>query len=72
MLVVFHCSAAYSCANRQRKRGRQKQMVAMRRRWIGMVAAVVLLALLAFAWIDGGRRPLTSIAEPVALPEVPR
>jgi len=42
--------------------------MAMRRNWL--VGAVVLLAvaLLAYAWIDGGREPLRPIAQPVAIP----
>jgi hypothetical protein len=30
--------------------------------------AAVLAVLLAYAWIDGGREPLHTISEPVALP----
>jgi hypothetical protein len=30
--------------------------------------AAVLAVLLAYAWIDGGREPLRTISEPVALP----
>ena len=33
----------------------------------GLVAAVVLL--LAYAWIDGGERPLRNISQPVAIPD---
>jgi type IV secretory pathway TrbD component len=33
----------------------------------GTVAAVVLFV--AYAWIDGGRAPLRTIAEPVSMPE---
>ena len=33
--------------------------------------SAVVLALLVYAWIDGGRRPLRAISEPVALPGVP-
>ncbi|MEO6718110.1 MAG: hypothetical protein ABIM50_12795 [Novosphingobium sp.] len=43
--------------------------LAMRRNWLlgGLVAAVLLL--LAYAWIDGGKRPLRNIAQPVAVPD---
>jgi len=33
------------------------------------IAAIVLLVL-AYAWIDGGREPLHLISEPVAVPEL--
>lgn len=33
-----------------------------------MGAAVLVLAVLAYAWIDGGREPLREIAVPVAVP----
>jgi len=41
----------------------------MRRNWLlgGLVAAVLLL--LAYAWFDGGERPLRIISQPVAIPE---
>lgn len=38
------------------------------RRWI-VIASVVVAALLALAWFDGGEKPLRPIAEDVALPE---
>ncbi|MGN6358665.1 MAG: hypothetical protein ACTHLU_14460 [Novosphingobium sp.] len=40
-------------------------------RGTGIVAivAVLVLALLAYVWIDGGREPLREIAVPVAIPE---
>lgn len=43
----------------------------------GMLGGIVgvgalLLALLAYAWIDGGREPLRDIAVPVAVPESAR
>jgi hypothetical protein len=31
--------------------------------------AILAVALLAWAWADGGREPLHEIAEPVAVPE---
>ena len=37
---------------------------------LGLIGAVVIAALLAWAWIDGGQRPLRPIAEPVTLPGV--
>jgi len=43
----------------------------MHMRWnkvlIGLVVLVILV--LAYAWIDAGREPLREISEPVALPE---
>lgn len=40
----------------------------MRKDWLLMGTAVMLLALIAFAWIDGGEEPLRPISEPVTLP----
>jgi hypothetical protein len=40
-------------------------MTGKRMGWIG----AVLLALLVYAWIDGGEEPLRPIVEPVAVPE---
>lgn len=40
-----------------------------RKTWIWILTAVALLALLAWAWIDGGREPTRMIEEPIALPE---
>ena len=34
---------------------------------VGIVAALIL-AVLVYAWIDGGREPLREIAVPVAIP----
>lgn len=46
--------------------------VGMRKGWlIGGVAAIVVV-FLAYAWIDGGREPVRSIAVPVAVPEAGR
>ena len=46
--------------------------VGMRWGWVlGSLEAIVIV-LLAYAWVDGGRRPLRQIAEPVAVPELPR
>ena len=39
------------------------------RKWIWIVAAVALAAVLAWAWIDGGEQPKRWIEEPVELPE---
>ncbi|GEM_PF-709212 len=41
-----------------------------RTRRIVLVVAALALALLAYAWIDGGREPLRPIAEPVPVPPV--
>lgn len=38
------------------------------RAW-GPVAALLVLALLALAWFDGGEEPLRPIGQPVELPE---
>ena len=40
-----------------------------RRTWIWIVAAVAVIAVLAWAWIDGGKQPKRWIEEPVELPE---
>jgi len=34
-----------------------------------LLLAVLLLGLLAYAWINGGREPLHVISQPVAVPE---
>ena len=41
----------------------------MSARRIGWIAAVLVGALLLYAWIDGGEEPLRPIVEPVPLPE---
>ena len=43
-------------------------------RWNRLLAALAALAMavLAWAWIDAGREPLRTIAEPVALPGAAR
>ncbi|WP_324260804.1 hypothetical protein U4960_11660 [Altererythrobacter sp. H2] len=38
-------------------------------RRIGWTGAGLLLALLAYAWIDGGEQALRPIAQPVAVPD---
>jgi hypothetical protein len=38
-------------------------------RTIGLAAAAVALAVLLYAWIDGGEEPLRPIAQPIDLPE---
>jgi hypothetical protein len=43
----------------------------MRGKGIVMVLAALVLAVLIYAWIDGGREPLREIAVPVAVPGVP-
>lgn len=35
----------------------------------GLILVAVLLAMLVWAWWDGGERPLEPIVEPVQLPE---
>jgi len=39
-----------------------------RKAWIWTLAAIGLIAFLAWAWLDGGERPLEWIEEPVELP----
>lgn len=39
------------------------------RRTVVILAAVVVVALLVWAWLDGGREPLREIAVPVSVPE---
>lgn len=38
-------------------------------RMIAIAAAVAVIGLLIFAWVDGGEEPLRPIADPVELPE---
>lgn len=38
---------------------------------IGLVA-IVILALLGWAWVDGGREPLREIVQSVPVPEIAR
>ena len=40
-----------------------------RKAWIWILAAVAVIAVLAWAWIDGGKQPQRMIEEPVELPE---
>lgn len=42
--------------------------IGMRGKGIVAVVAVLILGLLAYAWIDGGREPLREIAVPVTAP----
>lgn len=44
----------------------------MRRGWVLAGITVIAFLVLAYAWIDGGREPLRTISEPVALPEAAR
>ena len=41
----------------------------MSSRRIGIGLAIVVILLLAIAWIDGGEEPLREISQPVAVPE---
>ena len=43
----------------------RKRQVMMHRRKIGMGIAVILVALLALAWFDGGRQEVRLIEQPV-------
>ncbi|WP_272916539.1 hypothetical protein [Tsuneonella aeria] len=39
---------------------------------VGWIAAALCLALLTYAWIDGGEEPIRPIVEPIAVPEKAR
>jgi len=41
----------------------------MSSRRIGIGLAVVVILLLAIAWLDGGEEPLREISQPVAVPQ---
>jgi len=36
--------------------------------WVVAVLAALILAVLVYAWVDGGREPLRDISTPVAVP----
>jgi hypothetical protein len=40
----------------------------MRKGWLAAGVVAIVLLVLAYAWIDGGREPLRTISEPVAVP----
>lgn len=42
--------------------------MAMRLNWVLGGFALVVLAVLAYAWIDGGRQPVRPIAQPIPIP----
>ncbi|MFT4027360.1 MAG: hypothetical protein QM676_11240 [Novosphingobium sp.] len=44
----------------------------MRGKRVAVGLAALLLAVLVYAWVDGGREPLRDIAVPVAVPEPAR
>jgi hypothetical protein len=44
----------------------------IRGKGIVTVLALLVLAVLAYAWIDGGRAPLRDIAVPIAVPQSAR
>ncbi len=46
----------------------EAQSLAMSLRRIGIGLALIVILLLAIAWIDGGEEPLREIVTPVALP----
>ena len=43
--------------------------MALEKRRIGWIAGALVVALLAYAWIDGGEEPLRPMVEPVPVPE---
>lgn len=59
---------------RRWRNGRERsQSVAMsKRKGLILGGLVIVLALIAFAWIDGGRREIHEISQPVAVPEAAR
>jgi hypothetical protein len=42
--------------------------MALERRRIGWIAGAVVAAVLIYAWIDGGEKPVRPIVEPIAVP----
>lgn len=42
-----------------------------RKGWLLAGLAVIVLLVLAYAWLEGGKQPLREISEPVPLPELP-
>lgn len=44
----------------------------LQKKWLVWGAVAVIGALLVYAWIDGGRRPLHEISQSVPVPEMPR
>ncbi|MGE3692180.1 MAG: hypothetical protein AB7F98_12465 [Novosphingobium sp.] len=41
----------------------------MQRKWLAGGGVLVLGALIAYAWVDGGRRPVHEISENIPVPE---
>ena len=68
--VDGHCRKRYRWANRRCKFGKGlAKIVAMGRKTIRLVLAVLLVLFLALAWYDGGREPQRLIEQPVDLPQ---
>ena len=44
-------------------------VMGLHRKWQVWLAVALLGALLAYAWIDGGRRPLHNITQEIPVPE---
>ena len=42
----------------------------MRKGWLVAGVAAIVLLVLGYAWIDGGREPLRTISEPIPVPEI--
>ncbi|MBW8754793.1 MAG: hypothetical protein JF595_11695 [Sphingomonadales bacterium] len=46
--------------------------VSMRKTWLVAGIAAIVVLVLGYAWIDGGREPLRTISEPIAVPGAAR
>ncbi len=44
----------------------------MHRKWLVWIGAGALALVIAYAWVDGGRRPLREMSQDVAIPEARR
>jgi len=50
---------------------RSRVLLAMRGYWLLAAFAVIVIILLAMAWVDGGRESVHQIVAPVPIPTVP-
>jgi hypothetical protein len=71
---MFHCRPAYRCDREGRKLSGEWFGVAMlaSRDRILAVTALVVLVLVIWAWIDGGKRELRPMSQDVTVPEQPK